>query len=113
MIVRGWFISLGYYDVAGFSYLDVNYHLGNSYLFFLESTGFRLMPIYQGILGQFTGTYEAIDAGKIFDRDIGAMPPSLEAKNYNSPMVSLIIWLIISFVLLFLGIVRFERKEIT
>jgi ABC-type transport system involved in multi-copper enzyme maturation permease subunit len=113
MTFRGWFIALGYYKVSGFSYLDVNYHLGNTYLYFLQSSGFRLMPIYQGILGQFTGTFEASDPGKLFDADLRAMPPTLEPKNYNSPFMSLIIWLILASVILAFGILRFERKEIT
>ncbi|MBN2330623.1 MAG: ABC transporter permease subunit [Candidatus Aenigmarchaeota archaeon] len=111
MMIRGWLGSAyeGYY----INYMDVNYHLGNSYLFFVESGGLKLIPIYQGIMGQFTGTYDAADINKLFDRDIGALPPALEPKSYNTPAASLAIWTFLALALLGLGIYRFQRKEIS
>jgi len=38
-IIRGWTVPLGVYDKYGMNYFDVNYQLGNSYVFFLEQSG--------------------------------------------------------------------------
>jgi len=112
MVMRGWLIAFGAYETYSLNYVDVNYHLGNSYLFFIDSSGFRMMPIYQGMMGGFTGTYDAADIGKLFDRDMGALPPSLEPKSYNTPAVSILIWTCIALLLLFAGMIKFERKEV-
>jgi len=111
-IIRGWTVPLGVYDKYGMNYFDVNYQLGNSYVFFLEQSGVKIMPPIQGILGQFTGVYEATDPEMVFDPDLGAMPSSLELKKYNTPLVSLSIWLGLAVFLLVAGILKFEKKEI-
>ncbi len=111
-IIRGWTVPLGVYDKYGMNYFDVNYQLGNSYVFFLEQSGVKIMPPIQGILGQFTGVYEATDPEMVFDPDLGAMPSSLELKKYNTPLVSLSIWLGLAVFLLVTGILKFEKKEI-
>jgi ABC-type transport system involved in multi-copper enzyme maturation permease subunit len=111
MIIRGWLGTA--YESYYLNYMDVNYHLGNSFLFFVEASGVKLVPTYQGVMGQFTGTYDAADINKIFDRDIGAMPPTLEPKAYNTPAASLAIWTFLALALLGLGIFKFQRKEIS
>jgi len=111
MIMRGWLGQA--YEGFYLNYMDVNYHLGNSYLFFVQSSGLRLVPIYQGIMGQFTGTYDAADISLLYDRDTGAMPPALEPKSYNTPAESMLIWTGIAVALLLLGILKFDRKEIS
>jgi len=113
MMVRGYLESMNVYEEYGFSHMDVNYHLGNSYLFFIQSSGFRMMPVYQGIMGQFTGTYDAADLNKLYDSDVGAMPPELQPKEYNTPLASMMIWTGIALALLLLGILKFERKEVS
>jgi ABC-2 type transport system permease protein len=109
MIVRGWLGTM--YEGYSISYMDINYHLGNTYLFFLNSSGYRMAPIYQGIMGMFTGTYDAADVGKLFDMDIGAFPPALPAKDYTTPVQSMILWIAFALVLLILGLIRFQRRE--
>lgn len=111
-IIRGWTVPIGVYDKYGMNYFDVNYQLGNSYVFFLEQSGVKIMPPIQGILGQFTGVYEATDPEMVFDPDLGAMPSSLELKKYNTPLVSLSIWLGLAVFLLVAGVLKFEKKEI-
>ncbi|UCD04144.1 MAG: ABC transporter permease subunit [Candidatus Woesearchaeota archaeon] len=113
MVIRTWTEPLGIYEDYGLNNIDVNYHLGNSYVLFIQSSGTRIMPIYQGILGTFTGTYDATEVENLFDDDIGAMPPSLEEKDYTSPPVSMLIWIILASLALILGILKLERKEIT
>lgn len=101
-----------YYEKYSFQYIDVNYHLGNAYLSFIGSSGFRVMPIFQAIVGQFTGTYSVADIAKIFDQDIGAMPPSLEPIAYVPTEVSISLWLILAIALLALAALDFERREV-
>ncbi len=111
MILRGWLGNI--YEGYGINYMDVNYHLGNSFLFFLESSGYRMAPIYQGIMGMFTGTYDAADISKLFDMDIGALPPALVAKDYTTPVQSVLIWAGIAALLMALAVLKFEKKEIS
>ena len=112
MVFRGWLSAAGIYEEYGLNYADVNYHLGNSFLFFVEASGFRISPIFQGVMGQFTGTFDAVDMSRLYDRDIGALPPSLPPVATCTPLVSVLVWTGIALLLLALGILRFERKEI-
>jgi len=112
MVIRNWTEASGIYEYYGFNMIDVNYHLGNAYVTFLQSSGYRIIPPFQGILGTFTGTHESMDPIKVFDQDIGAMPPEVPAKNYVSPAVSISLWLALAFSILSAGIIWFQRKEI-
>ena len=111
-MIRAWTESFGIYRNYGLNFIDMNYHLGNSYLLFLNMSKYRMLPLFQGIMGRFTGTHEILDPERVFDKDIDAMPKSLEPKNYNSPVVSLTAWISISLILLIFGTINFERKEI-
>jgi ABC-2 type transport system permease protein len=111
MIFRGWMEAANIYDSYG-PLVDVNYHLGNSFMLFLDSTGFRMTPPLQAVLGSFTGTFDATDPGKLYDKDLGAMYTSLAPKDYAAPLESLGGWLVLTLILLFLGILRFQRREI-
>ncbi len=111
MMMRTWLGVL--YEQYSVSYLDVNYHLGNVFLFFLDSSDYRMAPMYQGIMGMFTGTYDAADIAVLYDMDIGAMPPQLPAKAYTTPLQSMFIWTGLAVLLLLLGIFKFEKKEVS
>ena len=111
MVARGWMGD--FYEYYSLYNLDVNYHLGNSYLMFVESTGTRIIPTMQGVMGEFTGTYDVASISEIYDMDIGAMPPELTPKDYYSPVASFLIWLGIAIGMLLLGIIKFNRKEIS
>ncbi len=111
-VIRNWTVEYGIYEGYGLNYLDVNYHLGNAYVFLLDSSGMRLMPISQGVLGMFTGVYDLVDFAKLLDRDIGAFPPSLEKKNYVHPVGSISLWPALAVVLLLAGMITLERREI-
>ena len=111
MVVRGWVGD--YYEYYNIYHMDVNYHLGNSYIMFVESAGIRMVPMIQGAMGEFTGTYDMASISEIYDMDIGAMPPQLKPKSYYTPMASMLIWLGIAVAMLLLGIVKFNRKEIS
>ncbi len=111
MIARGWLGNN--YEGMGFNYMDVNYHLGNAYLFFLDASGYRMAPLYQGMLGMFTGTYDISNPGSLYDIDIGAMPPEIAPKNYTTPLQSMLIWSGISVAMMALGLLLFERRDIS
>jgi len=111
MVFRGYMNAAGIYDPYG-AWVDVNYHMGNSYMFFLDSTGYRMTPPLQAVLGSFTGTYSAVDPSMLYDQDIGAMYPSLTRTDYVSPLASLFGWSLFTVLLLVLGILRFQKREI-
>ena len=111
MVFRGFMSSAGIYDPY-VVWADVNYHMGNSYLSFVDSTGYRMAPTLQATLGMFTGTYSAADPSMLYDVDIGAMYPSIPRTDYVSPLLSLFGWFIFTISLLFFGIFRFQRREI-
>ena len=111
MMFRGWMVAADIYDSYG-PWVDVNYHLGNSFLLFMDSTGYRMTPPLQATLGTFTGTYDATDPGKLYDRDLGAMFTSIEPRDYATPAGSIALWLLLTLGLLFLGILRFRAREI-
>ena len=111
MAFRGFMSDAGIYDPY-IVWADVNYHMGNSYLSFIDSTGYRMAPTLQATLGMFTGTYSAADPSMLFDVDIGAMYPSIPRNDYVSPLLSLFGWFIFTIALLVFGIMRFQRREI-
>ena len=111
MFFRGIMISVDVYDpyvVWG----DVNYHMGNSYMYFLDSSGYRMTPPLQALLGTLTGTYSAADPSTLFDQDIGAMYPSIPRTTYVDQMVSMLGWLAFTMLMLIVGILRFQKREI-
>jgi len=111
MIFRGIMISVDVYDpyvVWG----DVNYHMGNSYMYFLDSSDYRITPTSQALLGTLTGTYSAVDMSMLYDQDIGAMYPSIPRTKYVTQMASMLGWLAFTMLMLIVGILRFQKREI-
>jgi ABC-type transport system involved in multi-copper enzyme maturation permease subunit len=111
MLFRGYMVGAGVYDPY-LSWCDVNYHMGNSYVLFLDSNEYRMSPTLQAILGSITGTYDAADPGMLYDKDIGAMYPSISRTDYISPILSFLGWIGFTVMLLFVGILRFQKREI-
>ena len=111
MILRMWLG--GFYEGYYISSVDPNYHLGNAYLLFVESSGYRMAPMFQGIMGTFTGTFDAADMYRLYDVDIGALPPELAPKPYAAPVVSLALWVLVACAFFAAGLLRFERREVS
>jgi ABC-2 type transport system permease protein len=111
MVFRGWMVAADVYEPYGI-WVDVNYHLGNSYMLFLDATGYRMTPPLQAVLGSFTGVYDATDPGKLYDRDLMAMYTTLQPKEYATPLESMGLWLGLTSLLLILGVLRFQKREI-
>lgn len=109
MFFRGFMISAEIYDPY-VVWSDVNYHMGNSYMYFLEGSDYRMTPVDQAGISMITGTYSS--TGSSFDSDIGAMSPSLSSTNYVSQTVSMIGWLAFTMVMLLIGMFRFQKREI-
>jgi len=111
MVFRGFMTGANIYDPY-VVWADVNYHMGNSYLSFIDSTGYRMAPPLQAILGTFTGTYSGVDPGMLYDADIGAMYSSIPRTDYISPSFSMFGWMFFTFILLIIGIIRFQKREV-
>ncbi len=109
MFFRGFMISANVYDPY-VVWSDVNYHMGNSYIYFLEGSDYRMTPLDQASISMITGTFSS--GGSSFDSDIGAMSPSLSSTNYVSQSLSIVGWLIFTFIMLIVGIIRFQKREI-
>ena len=77
-----------------------------------SSTGYRMAPPLQATLDMFTGTYSAADPGMLYDADIGAMYSSIPRTDYIMPSVSMIGWMFFTFLLLIIGIIIFQKREI-
>lgn len=112
IMFRGYMIGMNVYDPY-VVWSDVNYHMGNSYVLFLDASDFRMSPTLQAILGTVTGTYSAADPGMLYDKDLGALYPSIARTDYINPIVSFFGWIGFTTVMFFLGIIRFQKREIT
>jgi ABC-type transport system involved in multi-copper enzyme maturation permease subunit len=111
------------YESTHLYYIDPGYHLGNAYVSISgQAVSGRMTPQSQAYLGIFTGTYKGgmqemmlamfTGSSESFDPDIRAMPPSLERTDYLSPMVSVLLFFIVSAAALGGTKVAIERKEI-
>ena len=111
------------YENSHLYYIDPGYHLGNTYVSISEQAiSGRMTPQSQAYLGIFTGTYKGgmeemmlamfTGSSESFDPDIRAMPPSLERTNYLSPLVSVLLFLVVSAAALGGTKVAIERKEV-
>lgn len=113
----------GTYENSHLYYIDPGYHLGNAYVSISgQAISGRMTPRSQAGLGIFTGTYKGgmeemllamfTGSSESFDPDIRAMPPSLERTNYLSPLVSVLLFLVVSAAALGGTKMAIERKEV-
>ena len=111
------------YENSHLYFIDPGYHLGNTYVAISgQAISGRMTPQSQAYLGIFTGAYKGgmeemilamfTGSSASFDPDIRAMPPSLERTNYVSPLVSVLLFLVVSAVALGGAKVAIERKEV-
>ena len=111
------------YENSHLYYVDPGYHLGNTYVSISgQAISGRMTPQSQAYLGIFTGTYKGemeemmlamfTGSSESFDPDIRAMPPSLERTDYLNPLISVLLFLVISAVALGVAKVTIERKEV-
>lgn len=110
IIVRMATQAMGLYQSYYIYSVDLNYHLGNSYVFLLRSLTGGLAPPVQSGLSAITGTFDVSGAG--VDPLVGGMPTSLPLAGYVSPVVSFAGVVLISVAILAYAVYRFERKDI-
>jgi len=100
------------YESYYLAYPDLGYHLGNAYILLLsQSDEWRMIPSNQLIMAVFSGVYPFSVEGS-FDPDISAWPSSLEMSGYVYPILSLLMWIVVSAGAIGLGAVAMKRKEV-
>ncbi len=109
-MVRNFTVSTGLYERYNIYAFDINYHLGNTYDFFIEQSNIKIMPFLQIPLGGFSGIYDVNQ--QFIDFDQGIMAPSLQKYSYFSPIYSIILWLALASGLVLSGIFLLKKKEI-
>lgn len=110
IIIRMGTEAMGIYQDYGLYSADINYNLGNSYIFIHDSLGGQFNPPTQSSLSPIMGTFDA--SGADVDPLVGGMPVSLPEKGYIPPAVSFSVILLISFGVLLATASYFERKDI-
>jgi len=101
----------GFYEALQLYHFDLGYHLGNVFIFFMETLN-AVPPSrsWQNLFAMLTGVYKyapTIDPDQKID--LGG----LEKTNYYLPIFSLLIWFIIAVLLLVLGIYKLKKREIS
>lgn len=110
IIIRMGTEAMGIYQSYGIYSADINYNLGNSYIFVHNSLGGEFAPPTQSSLSAIMGTFDA--SGADVDPLVGGMPTSLPEKGYIPPAVSFFGILVMSVGVLFATVSYFERKDI-
>ncbi|NHJ48582.1 MAG: ABC transporter permease subunit [Asgard group archaeon] len=111
-------VAIPQYYAQWYLYLiDLGYNLSLIFTFFLNLFGFLPTPFFQQNIGMFFGTYAAS-----FGDNSGILQ-TLEPENgltflipetgYINPLVSLTALVVITVILLILGIILLERKDIS
>ncbi|WP_336002266.1 ABC transporter permease [Halorientalis halophila] len=85
--------------------IDLGYHLGNVYTLLLDATGEPMPVEVQAQLGFWTGVYEVPE-------EQGSLEGSLELVGHVDPSVSLALCLFLTFGLLGVALVQFQRMDI-
>jgi len=100
-----------FYEGLQLYHFDLGYHLGNVFIFFMES--FNVVPpsiSWQNLFALLTGVYKFTN---IIDPDQRIDLGGLEKTNYYLPIFSLLIWIIIAVLLLVFGIHKLKKREIS
>lgn len=100
----------GVYETYHLYSIDINYNLGNSYVFINQAIGEQFSPVTQSFLSTVSGTFDT--TGASVDPLLGGMPTSLPTKGYIPPAVSFGGILAISIGILTSTTIYFERKDI-
>ena len=92
-------------------HFDLGYHLGNIFIFFIETLNAIPPSInWQMNFGMMTGVY---DLTPNLDPDQYINLGGLEKTNYYLPIFSLLLWVIIAVLLLIFGIFSLRKREIS
>ena len=100
-----------FYSVFQLYHFDLGYHLGNVFIFFIESLNAIPPSInWQMNFGMMTGVYETVPN---LDPDQYINLGGLEKTNYYLPIFSLLLWVVIAVLLLIFGIFSLKKREIS
>ncbi|MHA1556928.1 MAG: ABC transporter permease [Candidatus Heimdallarchaeota archaeon] len=106
----------GYYETFYLYIIDLGYNLSTIFLLFLKPFGFQPIPTFQQNFGLFFGTY--VNQFTNLSAFLGASDVEnnltflLAETNYIHPLISLTVLIVITVVLLIIGIVVLERKDV-
>ena len=101
----------GFYETLQLYHFDLGYHLGNVFIFFMETLN-AVPPSrsWQNLFAMLTGVYKYAPT---IDPDQNIDLGGLEKTNYYLPIFSLLIWIVIAVLLLVLGIYKLKKREIS
>lgn len=103
-------IASSAYEKYYLYYPDIGYHLAN--VFVLFNDWFNALPpssSWQSMFTMFTGAYDTGTADTAQNIDLG----NLELAGYTTPLFSLLFWVGLAVVLLFVGLWKLKTKEIS
>ncbi|MFX1572051.1 MAG: ABC transporter permease [Promethearchaeota archaeon] len=101
----------GAYVMFQLYHFDLGYHLGNVFILFIESLD-AIPPStsWQRIFGMMTGVYSTESP---IDPDQNINLGGFSKTNYYLPIVSLLIWLLIAFLLLAFALISLKKREVS
>lgn len=101
----------GVYEDFSLYLIDVNYHLGNVFVFVVEAFGVSLSPQTQAGLGTVTGVFDATQWGR--DPLVGGFSGSVPLTGYVPAVASLALVVVVAVGLLGVALYHFEHKDIS
>jgi len=100
-----------FYATFQLYHFDLGYHLGNVFIFFVETLNAVPPSIsWQTWFALITGVYSNEST---IDPDQNINLGGLEKTNYYLPVFSLLIWILIAALLLLFGILSLKKREIS
>ncbi|MDD5603995.1 MAG: ABC transporter permease subunit [Eubacteriales bacterium] len=109
--IRNILFNLGLYDKMRLYHYDINYQLGNIFYYFVFTvTGKSILPHSQEVFSGITGIFA--EAGKSFDKDLGASGISLMLHNYSNTAAAIIAFIFSSILMLILAFFVFNKKDV-
>jgi len=103
----------GVYTEYKLDLIDFGYDMGNVFLNLLEKFKVKLIPPIQSIFGMFAGTYKVPEGGVKIDYDHRIILESLDKVEYHTLSHSILKLSILPCLLLLLGIVLFNRRDLS
>ncbi len=99
------------YAIFQLYHFDLGYHLGNVFILFIESLN-AIPPStsWQNIFGLLTGVYSTESP---VDPDQNINLGGYSKTNYYLPIVSLLLWLLIAFLLLAFALISLRKREVS
>ncbi|MFB0544702.1 MAG: ABC transporter permease, partial [Asgard group archaeon] len=101
-----------YYEDYQIYHFDIGYHLANFYIMILQALNVEISPQIAMIIGVIGGTYKMGDVFTAFDDD-QQLFKTPELAGYYPLYLSAILWILVAVALIFFGITRLQKRDIT